>query len=227
MTTSQPPLAAEIEPVREVSLLGLADRAPWVALLEKEGLTPADCEGKAQFMLTASDSVFKGIPFREFAVSVKATATHGDPEAEGYYLVHAFNSLRVFAFVERAVFHTPYYHAAVSVETRLPASVRVTRGETPLFHAEMAADSTPRELLRDAVGGFRGPIFLPGGRLFYATIEGQTQAYAFDPTRDVAVFTPTSREPLLKGLRDSGFQGKEWQIRSSARHAKSRTVRRG
>lgn len=226
MTTPQPPLAAEIHPVREVSLAGTTDLASWREWLQKEGLAAAESEGKAQVLITASDSVFKGVPFRELAVSLKAVPLGAGPEAEGYTLVHAFNSSRFFAFVERAVFHTPYYPAAVTVEPRLPASVRVTRGADTLFLAEMGAESAGRQPLSDGPDGYRGPIFLPHGRVFYATIEGRTQTYSFDPVRDVATFAPTSREPLLERLRDSGFQGATWMVRESARHAKSKTVKR-
>lgn len=226
MTTPNPPLAAEIHPVREVSLLGTADLAPWTELLQNEGLAPAARGGKAQVLITASDSVFKGVPFRELAFSVKAVPTGAYPEAEGYTLLHAFNSSRFFAFIERAVFHTPYYPAAVTVDTGLPASVRATRGAQTLFRAEMGSEPASRQPLSDGPDGYRGPIFLPGGRVFYATIEGRTQTYAFDPERDEAIISPTAREPLLERLRDSGFRGETWFIRESARHAKSKTIAR-
>lgn len=224
MPQNPPPLAAEIEPVSEVSLLGTAAPAPWAGLLQNEGLALAEVEGKAQFLITASDSVFKGFPFREVALSVKVSTPDGE---EGYYLVHAFNSSRFFAFIERKVFHTPYYPAAITVDAQLPASVRVWHGADELFRAEMAPEAASRRPLRDAFDGYQGPLYLQGGKLFFATLEGQTQTYAFDPARDVATVAASAHAPMLQRLHDSGFQGTEWIIRTHARHAKSKTVRWG
>lgn len=230
MTTAQPPLAAEISPVREVTLAGSADLATWAALLASEGLKPAAIADKARLILTASDSVFKGVPFREFALSVEVLPPREDRGPTGHFLAHAFNSSRFFAFIERAVFHTPYYYAQVSVDPRLPASVTISRDGAVCFRAEMgaAAERVPRQ---DAPDRMHGPIYLPrgamraGGKLFYATLEGQTQTYAFDPEHDVVSLTPSASDAVLIALRDSGFQGEEWIIREHARHAKSRTIR--
>ena len=230
MTTAQPPLAAEISPVREVTLTGSADLDRWSALLAPEGLSPADIGSKARLILTASDSVFKGFPFREFALSVEVVPPRDDLGASGHFLAHAFNSSRFFAFIERAVFHTPYYHAQVSVDTRIPASVTVSRDGAVCFRAEMGSGASrlPRQ---DAPDRMHGPIYLPrgamrtGGKLFYATLEGQTQTYAFDPGTDVVTVSPSATDAALIALRDSGFQAEDWIIREHARHAKSRTIR--
>src|SRR5688500_3742345 len=48
------------------------------------------------------------------------------------YLVHAFNSVPMFAWAERTFFQTPYYHAAIEVEARVPAGVSVRDGKRQL-----------------------------------------------------------------------------------------------
>lgn len=228
MTTPQPPLAAAIEPVREVTLSLLADLDVWKALLAQEGLRPAVTDGKARLIITASDSVFKGVPFRELAISVHVEPPREGLAPEGHFLVHAYNSSRFFAFIERAVFHTPYYHAQVSVNPKLPASIRVSRDGNDCFRATMGESRSPRS---DAAERMHGPIYLPrgsaveGGKLFYATLEGQTQTYDFNPAQDAVVVSPSAPEAVFRALRDSHVQGEEWIIRERGRHAKSRTVR--
>ena len=92
---------------------------------------------------------------------------------------------------------------------------------------------TGREPSRSGVEGFDGPIFLPGstrgkgtsGRLFFAKIEGETQAYPFSAT-DTLTLSPSSGSPILQALIDSHFVVDEWLIRGDATHAKSKTFRR-
>src|SRR4051812_1979975 len=103
---------AELAHVREVSLLGSAELTYWKDRLQGEGLTLAERDGQAQVLIVAADSRYMGVRFRELSFSVLTAGYQGDP-AEGAYLVQAFNSCRFFAFCERALFSTPYYHADV------------------------------------------------------------------------------------------------------------------
>ena len=57
--------AAELEHVREVSLLGTADLAFWKDRLLTQDLLPIERDGQAQLLIVAADSKFKGIRFRE------------------------------------------------------------------------------------------------------------------------------------------------------------------
>ncbi len=81
--------------------------------------------------------------------------------------------------------------------------------------------------------GWNGPVFLPGstrgkatlGRLFFAKMEGESQAYPFSST-DTLTLRPSSGSPILQALIDSQFVVDEWLIRRDATHAKSKTFRR-
>jgi hypothetical protein len=227
---------AVVTPVREVSLLGTADLAFWRDRLRDENVSPAECDGQAQLMICATDAKFMGIRFRELSVSVFVSRHKGAATRDGAYLVHAYNSSRFFAFVERTWFSTPYYHGAVHTDARLPAAIRLTEGGDIVFRAEMAAGpaAAGREPAHSGEGGWEGPVFLPGtgrpgnapGLWFYAKLSGHTRSYPFAPSDDVVTFRPSDRHPVFRWLGESAFSGTEWVVRDQATHAKSKTYRR-
>lgn len=234
---------AELAHVREVSLLGSADLGLWAERLRGEGLTPVEHAGRAGVLVVGCDSKFFGVRFRELSFSV---FVHRHDEIEGAnaaFLAQAFNTSRFFAWSERNLFSTPYQHGMIDVDVGLPASIRLDlEGET-VFSAVMSGDSNQaagsgdphrtRTKSRNGVEGFNGPIFLPrranesgrSGRLFFAKIEGETQAYPFLPS-DTLMLRPSPRSPVLQALIDSHFLVDEWLIRRDATHAKSKTFRR-
>src|SRR5262245_27736743 len=114
-----PPIkwVAELAQVREVSLLGTADLAFWKDRLRKESLVPAEKDGKAQLLIVAADSKFMGFRFRELSFSVLVSRPEEGLPRAAAFLVHAFNSSRLFAFSERVFFSTPYRHGDVRVST--------------------------------------------------------------------------------------------------------------
>lgn len=190
---------AELDHVREVTISGSADFHYWRNRLQNEGLTPIERDGAAQMLLTAADGRFRGVHFRELAVSVLA--------GDGAYLVQAFNSVRFFAWVERVIFKTPYTHARLAVDA---AAIR---------SAMVEAHCGPRKAGKTEVDGFDGPVYLPGGRWFRAHIAGLTERFPFDPARD-------SLETSLASLLESRFTPREWHLRRDARHAKGNTLPR-
>lgn len=230
---------AELAHVREVSLLGSANLGFWVERLRGEGLTPVEHAGRARVLVVACDSKFFGVRFRELSFSVfvhQPDASGGvgrpAPSADAAFLVQAFNSSRFFAWSERTWFSTPYCHGMIDVDVGLPGSLRLgLKGQT-VFSAVMSADPC-RTLSRSGVEGFAGPIFLPrgtrektaSGRLFFAKIEGETQAYPFLST-DTLTISPADDCPILQALVDSHFVVDEWLTRRDASHAKSKTFRR-
>jgi hypothetical protein len=236
---------AELEHVREVSLLGVADLGYWRDRLTAEDLTPAEKDGQARVLITAADARFMGVPFREisFSVLVSQRGEGSSDEAtslpQAAYLAQAFNSCRFFAFCERAFFSTPYYYANVRLTASVPASIQLSQRGKPLFVAEMQAVATcaaePRRVASQ-VGddGWQGPVFLPSiGRkdrrrkLFYAQIRGHTQTYEFLPSGDRLAIQPAAGSEALQALVESQFMPTHWAIRESATHAKSKTYRRG
>jgi hypothetical protein len=221
---------ADLKHVREVSLLGTADLAFWADRLRKEGLVPAEQDGKAQLLVIAADAKFLGVRFRELSFSVLVSG-HG----HGAFLIQAFNSSRLFAFCERAFFSTPYYHGDVRVSAAFPASIELTAGGGAVFRARMQGASAPGEgLARGGEDGWEGPVFLPAGRhgkgrpgnLFFARIRGHTRAYPFLPSGDSLTVRPSADSGALQALADSHFAGMEWAVREDATHAKSKTYKR-
>lgn len=219
---------AQLTQVREVTLRGAADLTFWTKQLQKEDLHPTRVDGQAQILLSAVDSRFMGVPFRELSISVFVSRREDGAQHEGFYLVHAFNSSRFFAFVERTFFHTPYHHAGIQVDSRLPASFQVSKAEGVILRAEMSAASG-KASLRSAEECWQGPIFLPSrksaGKMFFAKLSGYTQTYAFS-SADGVTLKPSQDHPIVQSLIESRFVGKEWIIRGDATHAKSKTVAR-
>jgi hypothetical protein len=227
---------AELAHVREVSLLGTANLTFWRDRLAKENLIPAERDGQAKLLILAADSRFMGIPFTEISFCIFVSRHQDGTQGEGFYLAHAFNSRRLFAFCERAFFSTPYYHGDVRVSVALPASIELRKGEEKAFRAEMQADSTgpKREPSRNGEDAWEGPIFLPGtpgkwnqqGKVFFAKIQGPIQTYPFLHSKDSLTIRPSEHSEILQALIDSDFAGKEWAVRQDAMHAKSKTYKR-
>ena len=225
---------AVITHAREVSLLGTADLRFWQDRLRSERLHPIERDGKAQILISAVDARFKGLRFQELSVSIAAGPVDGSAERAGYYLARAFNSRRLFAWVERRMLSTPYYHARVEVDCGLPASIDVADGSRILLGARMTSDGAAgRVPLRSGDEFWEGPLFLPRsgrradspGNWFFAKIGGHAQTYAF-AAGDVLTLSPHGSHEIFQSLIDSGFKARDWIIRENATHAKSKTFDR-
>lgn len=224
---------AEISQVREVSLIGTADLPFWKGPLEREKLFPAEVDGEAQILICGTSAKFKGIPFQELSISVFVSREERRAQRDGAFLTQAFNSNWFFALVERMWFATPYDHARVSVEATLPASIQVKQHGLAVFRAAMVEQGiAERKAIRCGDEGWEGPIFLPGRRSlagnkwFYARIGGRTSVYSFLPDRDELTIRHEAGPPALSWLAQSHFAGRQWIIRDSAVHAKSKTYAR-
>ena len=221
----------EINPVKEVILVGAADLAFWGDRLQSEALIPDDHNGAAQLMITATAMRWMGLSFRELIISVSVRGPTDGFTQGGFYLVQAYNSARVLALMERALFQTPYTHGIVEVEARAPASMRLRDGEDTVFDAGMLV---ARPCIRDEETWWAGPIFLSrhrarprdAGRLFFAKLGGQTATYPFLPARDTFALRPGRDDGIWRWLDGSGFMGQEWRVRGNAVHARSKTYRR-
>lgn len=221
------PYIAVISAIEEVVLLGNADLAFWQRELAHSVLTPVPRAGRAQLMLSAPRLRWGGIRFHELSLAVVVDHPQAGADAGGLYLAGAYNSSRLLAFLERALFTTPYEHQSLQIETKLPASIAVAHGADVSLHAAMAQAPSPL-WSRDEC--WEGPIFLPsqrgsgtGQRWFHARISGPTRAYRAAPTADTFVVRPPAENHLLSKLADSGFVLEEWRIRTGATHARSRT----
>jgi hypothetical protein len=205
--------------VREVSLYGNADLAFWRERLAPEGLAPRDENGRAELLLIAAHMRWMGVWFSELSISI---ALESEAPAK-MFLIHAFNSIPWFAWVERVLFQTPYYPGQTRLETRAPLALEV-EGQ---LSARMTA---AREPAWSGAESWEGGILLPrelsrtakAEKLFYARLSGQTEIYPFTPN-DTLQWAAASPSPIIQALRDSHFTGKEWHVRADATHAKSQT----
>jgi hypothetical protein len=222
---------AEIEQVHEVSLRGEAHVEPWEAELASLDLRGAVSDGRVPMMLSATSAKFRGMRFREFSISV--LAIENGTNAEGWYLTHAFNSSRFFAWVERTMFATPYYFGSIDVTATAPARIQVASG-TGGVSASMAPNRASREPRRRGPESWQGPLFLPmrgqgspsKRKWFYARLSGDADVYAFDPSLDEVTITRAPEWPILAQLDAAGFRGTEWLLRTTGTHAKSQTYKR-
>lgn len=214
---------AEVKDVREVTLLANADLTYWRENLKNEGFVPYDDNGKAELMISSADLVWKGMRSQEVSVCINVCCNNKN-KPDGYFLIHAFNSSRLFAFIERNVFHTPYYYGQIRILDQIPVSVVVSTNEETVLAIHMSENRLPE---RVETRQWDGPVFLPRpqgkkndkGKLFFARISGLTDVYSYQPSSDLIRLQGLE----LQMLRESGLAGKEWQIRKNAAHAKSKT----
>jgi len=225
---------AELAHVREVSLLGTADLGFWKSRLSAEELAPVDRDGKAQILIVAATMRYMAVRFTEVSFSVLLSGVKDAPEEGGAFLVQAFNSFRPFAFVERALFATPYQHAECRLSVVAPISVEIVQRGEPLFRAVMSqtTSATARPAHNDD-NGWEGPIFLPRnrrrgrkGRMFFASVRGRGSTYAFTRAGDTLSLTSSPVPKVFQLLRDSEFAPTQWIVREDARHGKSKTYQR-
>jgi hypothetical protein len=161
-----------------------------------------------------------------------AVASEAAPEtAAGLFLLHAYNSKRSLAFMERSLFQTPYYQAAIQLADAPPASFDVRDPAGGQLRAAAAASTRPQRATHD---DWQGAVHLPRqrtapqqrGGYFYARIAGPGEAYPFVAGADTLTITPSAASPALRWLRDSGFTPQVWRHRPAATHGKSRTYPR-
>ena len=231
-----PKYIAQLQHVREVSLLGGADLAWWTEHLLGEGLFPAVSAGRVQILISGIDSKFMGLPFRELVIAAFTTCTAGSDQRDGAYLLHAFNSSRLLAWSERTFFSTPYVHAQVDVAIGPPAKLLIKQSNKQLLRVERAGGDSAASRQPQRAGDelWEGPIYIPSPpgshptsrQQFYGRLGGFTRTYPFDPARDSFALEPSASAPVLQWLLDSGFAPTQWAIRDDAHHARSKTVRR-
>ena len=227
MTDSRPTYVTTVPHVKEVILEGTADYAFWQALLAPEGLTPQRDGDRAVLLLSATRLRWMGLRFNELSISVALCEGGNCAEGNAAYLLHAFNSLPLLAWAERTFFRTPYFPATFEFQHEQPARFSVRDGEQTLLRAAMSRRTTPAIPDMEL---WEGPIYLPPRNdtarrdQFFARLSGETQVFPFQPA-DVVEFHPQPGVPVLQWLRDSGFAGRAWRLRTGATHAKSRTRR--
>jgi hypothetical protein len=218
----------EIKSVRELNLVGRADLAYWTAHLAGTGLTLLSVDGQAELSLGATDLTWLGVRFNESIVVLTLAEPAAPEAAAGSYLIHAFNSNRALAFMERAFFKTPYYPAAIQLHDAPPARIQVTDSGGGLLRAEAAPRTAPPA---SGTWDWEGAVHLPRqraapqghGGYFHVKLAGPGQSYPFNPATDTFSLTPSALSPVFQWLKDSHFTPQEWRHRPAATHSKSKT----
>ena len=221
---------AKLSSVTEVSLLGTAELDYWQDRLRPYGLSPVPLDGAAQILVIAAKARFKGIPFCEVSFSVIVSPSqerHALQDAA--CLLRAFNSNRIFAFFERTFYETPYYPA--KCENSLdPISVKVSSHKEVFFSAQMGSVGHRKRSQSENDGWYGTIAFIPPKSLsgapckyFIGRLDGQTTTYSYDPSNDSLIIAKDSGISIFSQLAESEFAGKQWIVRASANHAKSKT----
>lgn len=202
-----------IEPVLEVTLLGNANTATWRPILEAEGFHSPQTD-KIPVIISGTQAKYMGVSFRELSISLGI-------DEERFLLIHAFNSNRFFAWTERKLFRTPYYHAQITVE---PHHIAVLQGKNRLFETSRNANAPT---LKEADVDYQWIICLPKAlrknadvpHYFHARLKGHTQHYA----PNLSHFNIGSSNEILSRLAESKFELMDWSVRMQAQHSKSKT----
>ncbi len=220
---------AVVKGAREVTLIGAADYDYWANRLLPDNLQPESRNGRAEIGLSAVQLKWMGISFREFSVSI-AVRDRVEPSIDGIYLDSAFSTSRMFAFIEKHHFRTPYCHSNIDVSVQDPWSLQLFDGDNSVIKSERHSAGDVERC--DETWEVR--IFLPNGergskpsnKLFFAKLSGATQVARFSASSDSLALKPSNQHAVVQSLVDSGFTGREWRVRSNATHARSKTYRR-
>ncbi len=228
MTKPAVKYVATVHGSREVTLFGMADLAYWENKLAVQNLTPYAVDGQAEIMVSAVASKYMGIRFSEFIIAITVADEPGG-EAAGAFLLSAYTTSRMFAFVERNIFQTPYTHGFVEVRCEDRPFVRLSLGPDQVFRIERNAKGVSPA--KDAT--WDGPIYLPNPdrnqastKRMFARLSGATEICPFVEREDNLILVPTAMDSTFGWLAESGFAPKEWHIRHNATHARSKTYAR-
>jgi hypothetical protein len=219
---------ATVKNVKEVALVASANLAFWREKLATGHLFPYNRNGKAELLMSANSFLYQGKKTNEFIVSLTVSKHPDGASMDGAFLLQAFNSSRLFAWIERTFFQTPYNSAAIRLENSIPAFFILSHKREQLIEANMV-EIVQRSGKEDQL--WEGPIFLPQpGDLhskslnFYnARLGGPTDIYPYNPDQNAFNLHFHPSYPFIQWLTDSDCKPLEWRIRNNAAHARSQT----
>ncbi len=213
---------AEISGVKELRLIGRADLHFWNKHLSGNSFQAFAAEnGCAEITVGATELVWKRFRFNELTVSLAVADESNARKQIGYFLLHAFNSNRFFAFCERVFFSTPYFFGTVNLKETTPASLAVWSDNQLILKAGMNKFGCPPSEVGD---DWEGTVFLPRGKYFAAKLSGKSKVCPFSES-DKLELNGDGKFPVFDRLTESNFAPREWRMRSDAFHAKSKTYR--
>lgn len=224
---STPRYITTVAPVRDVRLVGIGNLTFWQQYLHVLPLVPYALNGTAHVIISSTDFVWQRIPVQEFVLSLVVALPHDPTTPAGFYLVHAFNSSRLLALIERVFFQTPYTHGQTQNTAAPPASITLTTAQRTLLQALMSPNAVPQ---RHTDEPWEGRIFLPvrapgkqrAQPYFFAKFTGACAIYPWTAA-DTLTFLPDQDDPVCACLQASHFQATEWRVHNNASHARSKT----
>jgi len=216
--------AAVINNVHEVTLWGSAKLNFWKEHLKNFDFYPYVENRKAVIIISAINSKFKGIKFSELSVSLKISFAQNGKGDDGFYLFQAYNNVRLFSFIERKIFKTPYYTGKIILNNNIPPKLTLTANGLVILEFEMGNKKTLNEV---KVEQHEFKILLPGNgekNYFHANLEGMTYSFNFTPNDKIII--NENAEGVWKLLKESGYTPLTWKIRNDSIHRKTKTFTR-
>lgn len=215
----------EVANVKEVAVEGEADLVYWQERLRGLSLFPYQAGGKAQLMVGGTELFSMGKRTNELTVGLVVCERPAGDSPDGVFLVYAFNSSRLFAWIERAFFSTPYFWGRMGVQAKVPAHIHLADDAGTILNFQMNAASQPITTQEEL---WQGKIYLPRHsptpqKFFVAKLAGQTEIYPVSLATNSFQITARQEHPVFQWLLDSHFAAKEWRIRQNATHARSKS----
>lgn len=213
-----------IRDVREVMVVGRADLSYWRERLKREALCLRVVDGQAEIALTATSAFWFGMAFRELTVSVSISRNPDGSTHDGFFLVQAYNNRSSFAWVERAMFKTPYDAGGIDLTTGSACGLTLRRGDTRSLELRRGAG---RDLGSEMELDWEGPILVPGrkegepGQFFRARLAGCGRQAPFVPSEDSMLVEANGTAGVVRQLSESHFAPGLWQVREAAVHART------
>jgi hypothetical protein len=222
-----PKYIATIRNVREISLTATADANYWTEHLRPEGLFPFRDSGRAELMISSPNLSWMGIRFSEFVVTLNVSNREDGSTRDGMFLIAAFNTNWMLAWMERAFFKTGYLHSPIDFRFGDPCGVELFLAESAIEVESLIRMEQARANREESTSEehWEGRVHLPGRRYFHVKIAGATRKSAF-AAPDMFKLLPSPLHPLPQWLIESECRPVEWHIRDSAIHARSKTFRR-
>lgn len=219
---------AEVKHVKEVILDGEADLTFWQAQLSNANLYPYNHNNRAEISISTTDLYWMGLHSNELTIGISVSERPEADTRDGVYLIHAFNSSALLAFMERTFFQTPYYPARIHLNEQPPAQIQLSDSRGVHLYAQMGAGTVPTQSKQELWQGISYlPVKKPSAkrRYFVVCLSGFTQTYPFSPL-DKLTIASGSRHPVFTWLRESYFAPKGWRLRADADHSRSSTFTR-
>lgn len=198
----------------------------WQARLSSHGLFPFTTTGQADVVISATALYSMGRHTHELTIGVPACERPAADSFDGMFLVQAFNSSRLFAWIERTFFSTPYDLGHIQLDDHVPARISLADQDGPMIDLHQAPGAV---LQHSQDEDWQGRIYLPRrtaegggpGKYFVARLAGFTEVYSADATK--VQLTPRPQWRALQWLLDSNWMPTTWRVRQDAIHARSRT----